>query len=336
MASTYSVETLQLLNELGARPIAYHPAFARVWGVKASVLLGQLMYWHGKQQNADGWIRKTCAEIEEETALGEKEQETARRVLVAAGVVEFKRMGVPAMPHYRINHNAILDALTGKTERKSEKQDSAEVSNQLGQNGLSSQAVHRGDLIGQKGLSVQEITTETTTETTSEKQQSARAFDADAAARAAGIHNQPPPRKSRKVQPPAQPTITHEQLSHFAVSAHREIMGVLLDAFCMAQIIAKVSDEARWREVLTDWRLHPKWQRDNIAGQLDRYARWGEIKVQAANAPPLKRPEPVNGAASGAPLTGAAKVAQETYERQMSGIQSAVEAAMAGGWNGNA
>ncbi len=72
-----------------------------------------------------------------------------------------------------------------------------------------------------------------------------------------------------------------------------------------------------------------------IAGQLDRYARWAEIKAQSASAPPLKRPEPINGAPAGT-LTGAAKIAQETYERQMGGIQSAVEAAMAGGWYGNA
>jgi hypothetical protein len=119
-------------------------------------------------------------------------------------------------------------------------------------------------------------------------------------------------------------------LSHFAVSAHREIISVLLDAFCAQQIIAKVSDEARWREVLTDWRLHPTWKRDNLAGQLDRYEHWNEITAQARQASPLRHPEPVQGA-----LTGAAKIAQETYERQMAGIQSAVEAAQ-GGWYGNA
>lgn len=164
------------------------------------------------------------------------------------------------------------------------------------------------------------------------------AIDFDAAARAAGIHNQPPPRKSKKAEPPAQATITHEQLSHFAVSAHREIISVLLDAFVVQQIIAHVTDETAWRECLTDWRLHPGWKRDNIAGQLDRYARWAEIKAQGV--PALRHSQPVNGAGNGATtgntLTGAARIAHETYERQMSGIQSAVEAAMAGGWNGNA
>lgn len=331
MASTYSVETLQLLNELGARPIAYHPAFARAWGVKAAILLGQLIYWHGKQANQDGWIRKTVAEIDEETALSEYEQETARGVLVKAGAVQYRRMGVPAMPHYRINHDAILDALTRTEKRKDTEQDGAKATNQLGENHLSSLVVCRGNLIGENHLSVQEITTENTAEITSEKQQSARAFDADAAARAAGIHNQKAPRQSRKVQPPAQPTITHEQLSHFAVVAHREIMGVLLDAFCVSQIIAKVGDETAWRECLTDWRLHAGWKRDNIAGQLDRYASWGAVKAQARNTP-LRHPEPVQGA-----LTGAAKIAQETFERQQRGMAMAREylERNAEGGNGN-
>lgn len=154
--------------------------------------------------------------------------------------------------------------------------------------------------------------------------ESARAIDHDAAARAAGIHNQKPARKRKIAEAPAQATITPEQLSHFAVSAHREIMGVLLDAFVVQQIIAKVTDETAWRECLTDWRLHTNWRTDNIAGQLDRYARWGEIKAQAANAPPLKRPEPINGAPAGA-LTGAAKIAQETFERQQRGMARALE-----------
>lgn len=158
--------------------------------------------------------------------------------------------------------------------------------------------------------------------------ESARAFDADAAARAAGIHNQKAPRKTKTAQPPAQPTITPEQLSHFAVSAHREIMGVLLDAFCVQQIIARVTDEAAWRECLTDWRLNPRWRHDNIAGQLDRYARWGEIKTQAA-APPLRQLTPAGA-------TGAARIAEETFARQQRGMARALEYLKREGANGNA
>jgi hypothetical protein len=290
--------------------------------VKAAILLGQLIYWHGKQANPDGWIRKTVSEIDEETALSENEQETARRVLIAAGAVEFKRMGVPAMPYYRINHDAILDALT----LKSAEQDSAKQPNQLGENHLSSQDVYRGNLIGGNQLSVQETTAESTTETTTgEEGAGAPPPDFDALTRAAGIHNQKPPRKRKSVQAPAQASITPDMLSHFAVSAHREIMGVLLDAFCMTQIIGKVSDEARWREVLTDWRLHPTWKRDNIAGQLDRYLNFD---AAPKGAPALRE-------AASSQLTGAARIAQETFDRQQRGMAMAREYMEQGGGHGD-
>jgi hypothetical protein len=82
-------------------------------------------------------------------------------------------------------------------------------------------------------------------------------------------------RKTHSAPAIEQKPITAEMLSHFAVAAHREIMGVLLDSFCMEQIMQAVTDGSRWREVLTDWRLHPRWHRDNISGQLDKYKTWG-------------------------------------------------------------
>ena len=136
--------------------------------------------------------------------------------------------------------------------------------------------------------------------------------------------NTPRRRRRKTAPPPAAQPITDAMLNHFAVKAHREIMGVLLDAFCMEQIAARATDETSWREFLTDWRLHPNWNRDNIAAQLDRYSRWSEIKAQPANAQPANaqspQPKPVAGV-----LTGAAKIAQETFERQQGGYAQALE-----------
>ena len=69
---------------------------------------------------------------------------------------------------------------------------------------------------------------------------------------------------------------------HFAVAAHREIISVALDAFACEQIMTRVTDEACWRAALTDYRLHTHWSLTNLSAQLDRYARWDEIKAQAA------------------------------------------------------
>jgi hypothetical protein len=89
---------------LGHRPIAYHASLARALkSVTAGILLSQLLYWMERGgSDEDGWIWKTRDELEEETALTRTEQETARKVLVKAGVMEEKLRGVPARMHFRI------------------------------------------------------------------------------------------------------------------------------------------------------------------------------------------------------------------------------------------
>ena len=69
------------------RPIAYHPRLAKPLGsVNAAILFGQLVYWHDKTNNPLG-VYKTALEIEEETGLSIKEQETARKKLKERGVL---------------------------------------------------------------------------------------------------------------------------------------------------------------------------------------------------------------------------------------------------------
>ncbi|MEQ0263487.1 conserved phage C-terminal domain-containing protein [Klebsiella sp. CN_Kp073] len=98
---------MSTLIQLLDRPIAYNPAFAklRVGKVKAgpvaAVFLSQMVYWHNRMDG--GWMYKTQADIASETALTRDEQETARKRLIALGVLEEDRRGVPATMHYRIN-----------------------------------------------------------------------------------------------------------------------------------------------------------------------------------------------------------------------------------------
>ncbi len=93
---------IQLLD----RPIAYNPAFAKLRagtvkaGPVAAVFLSQMVYWHNRMGGV--WMYKTQADIASETALTRDEQETARKRLVALGVLEEARRGVPATMHYRI------------------------------------------------------------------------------------------------------------------------------------------------------------------------------------------------------------------------------------------
>src|SRR5215207_8200519 len=85
-------------------PIAYYTAFARVLGgVEPGILTSQFFYWYGKGHNPDGWIYKTQAEIEEETGLSRRNQETARKKLRELGVLEERYSGMPAKLYYRLN-----------------------------------------------------------------------------------------------------------------------------------------------------------------------------------------------------------------------------------------
>ncbi|MDK2631969.1 conserved phage C-terminal domain-containing protein [Pantoea stewartii subsp. indologenes] len=97
------------------RPIAYQACFVRFGGVTGAVLLSQLVYWHNRMDGS--WFYKTQKEIKSETGLSREEQETARRRLISAGVLEEDRRGVPAKLFFRVKADR-LEALLLKSEGK--------------------------------------------------------------------------------------------------------------------------------------------------------------------------------------------------------------------------
>lgn len=107
---------IQLLD----RPIAYQPSFAqlRVGKVKVgpvgAVLLSQFVYWHNRMDGA--WLYKTREQIAQETGLSRDEQETARKRLVAIGVLEEQLRGVPATMHFKINVDSLEALLLTNTQ----------------------------------------------------------------------------------------------------------------------------------------------------------------------------------------------------------------------------
>ncbi|MBI6181126.1 conserved phage C-terminal domain-containing protein [Serratia proteamaculans] len=109
---------IQLLD----RPIAYQPAFAdlRVGKVKsgpvAAVFLSQLVYWYNRMDSE--WLYKTQADITKETKLTRDEQETARKRLIALGVIDEARRGVPGKMHFRINVERLEVLLMGEPIEK--------------------------------------------------------------------------------------------------------------------------------------------------------------------------------------------------------------------------
>jgi hypothetical protein len=167
---------------LRERPIAYHASLAKAFGsATAGILLSQLLYWMPRSTDEDGWVWKTREDIYEETALSRYEQESARKVLRDAGVLQEQRMGMPARMHFRVNMKRLTEMLASYWEEGNgirELSDDSDDS-QLGENQPTSWGGSRQPVGGiptnLKGENqptapyITETTTETTSETTTTK-----------------------------------------------------------------------------------------------------------------------------------------------------------------------
>jgi hypothetical protein len=91
--------------------VMYYPSLNAITGsVTATIFLSNLLAWEGNQDDPDGWIYKSQKEIEGETGLTRREQDTARRLLKERKLIEEKLRGVPATMHYRLSLDKINDA----------------------------------------------------------------------------------------------------------------------------------------------------------------------------------------------------------------------------------
>ncbi len=157
--------------ELLSRPIAFHRAYVDLGlGITGALMLSQCVYWRTRTSNPEGWFYKSQAEWQQETGMGRREQETARKRLVQAGFLEEDRRGVPAKLYFRVNVDALEAALEGLSSRM------AESANQVCTGGAHSMAESANqectkapNRAGGKRQSITEITTETTSEITAKE-----------------------------------------------------------------------------------------------------------------------------------------------------------------------
>ncbi len=111
-----------VISDLG-RVVAYHPALNAVTGgVKATIFLEQLLYWRGLGDNPHGWVYKKQSELEEETGLGRREQESARAALVERGLLEERKKTAPPTVHYRVNVDRLEELWRERNPSKSARQ----------------------------------------------------------------------------------------------------------------------------------------------------------------------------------------------------------------------
>ncbi|HEU0202285.1 MAG TPA: hypothetical protein VFR86_17880 [Burkholderiaceae bacterium] len=108
------------------RPIALHRNVLAVAGAAIpGIFLSQLVYWtrHGTDVVArQGWIYKTGAQWQHETAMTPKVQRRARRALLEQGLIEERRVGCPAHMEFRLNLDAFAKRVTERVRIRLEQQ----------------------------------------------------------------------------------------------------------------------------------------------------------------------------------------------------------------------
>lgn len=105
------------MRALLTRPVAFHPALARVCGsVTAGLMLSQALYWSERTSDGSGWFYKTQEEWTEEICLSRTEQETARKALKALGFLREEKRGMPGKMHYFVDVERVCDAISQSAE----------------------------------------------------------------------------------------------------------------------------------------------------------------------------------------------------------------------------
>ncbi len=85
------------------RVVGYSPDLARmVGGATTGLFLSQILFLSDKGANPEGWVYKSEADMGKETGLTKREQQTARRKLLALGVIQIVRQGFRFTYHFRI------------------------------------------------------------------------------------------------------------------------------------------------------------------------------------------------------------------------------------------
>jgi len=162
------------LELLVSRPIAFHASFARLTGsVQAGLMLSQAVYWTERTNDHDGWFYKTQDEWEEETCLGRREQETARKKLRSFDFWHEAQRGgtVRRTIYFRVDLRSLLDAINDLPDRRGGK---GRVD--MADSAISGSAQNSHVDMADSATSNTETTSETTPETTLQRDENPNGF----------------------------------------------------------------------------------------------------------------------------------------------------------------
>jgi hypothetical protein len=96
------------------RVVGYSPDLARmVGGATIGLFLSQLLFLSDKGANPEGWVYKSEQEMGNETGLTKREQQTARRKLLALGVITIMRGGWKNTYHFKVIWEKLYQVIAG-------------------------------------------------------------------------------------------------------------------------------------------------------------------------------------------------------------------------------
>jgi hypothetical protein len=114
----------EIIEDLG-RPVAYFPNMARALGVKEAILLQQLIYWMkasdrmSSKHSADitGEVYKTPGDLETEIGFSYKEQRTARKNLVAEGILIERFEPLEHTTYFSVNKKRVNEVWASRNDQ---------------------------------------------------------------------------------------------------------------------------------------------------------------------------------------------------------------------------
>ncbi len=129
-----------LISETDGYYFGYVPAVAiALENTSAAIMLCYLVHFEGKGHLPNGWIYKTMEAMRAGTGLTRDQQDTAIRILLKHGFIEYKRSGFHGTRHYRVDMNVVITRLMSlwenskyytppkKTNRKQESGKTADI-----------------------------------------------------------------------------------------------------------------------------------------------------------------------------------------------------------------
>lgn len=119
-----------VLLELYDEPVSFHRSFVELGGGVTAALFLSCACHEASQlpPESGGWLRLSIEQWREATCLSRTEQETARRALRDRGLIEERRVGMPARLEIRVDVARLVELLQSQAAKKYEGLDQVDYS----------------------------------------------------------------------------------------------------------------------------------------------------------------------------------------------------------------